>query len=341
MTERIGRRSVLKGLAAAPVVLLAGCAQRESTTPEGVLNIGQISNSVAFLPLFIAENKGYFTAENITMGERPRLGTGAKVAAALKSGSVDLGAGVITDAFNLAKIEDGTRIVTSLVTEYYVDIVVSPSFQGPADDAPIEERIAALVGKTIGITGPGSGTEALVTYLFGSIGKNAAVDSTLVNLGSATTAAIGALKSRRVEALAFFQPIVQQAEAANVGRTYISPARGDVPSLRGALHGVVFSTRKLLDRKKNEVAGFQRAMQLALDDIHADPKEARVLLGQYLKDTDPKALDALVPILAKEVPVSPAVGREAYDTALRFHLDSGLVKKAPAYESVIPESLRT
>jgi ABC-type nitrate/sulfonate/bicarbonate transport system substrate-binding protein len=152
---------------------------------------------------------------------------------------------------------------------------------------------------------------------------------------------IGALKSRRVDALAFFQPIAQQAEAAKVGRTFISPARGDVPSLRGALHGVVFSTRKLLDRKKDEIAGFQRAMQHALDDIHGDPKQARALLGQYLKDTDPKALDALIPILAKEVPSSPAVRQADYDTARQFHLDSGLVKKAPDFASIIPESLRT
>jgi NitT/TauT family transport system substrate-binding protein len=335
MTERIGRRSVLKGLAAVPVVLAAGCAQRRSTTPAGVLNIGQISNSVAFLPLFIAEKNGYFTQEGITLGERPRLGTGAKVAAALKSGSVDLGAGVITDAFNLGKIDEGMRIVSSLVTEFYVDIVVPPSFRGPGDGAPIEQKIAALVGKSIGITGPASGTEALVTYLFNSIGRNAATDSTLVNLGSATTSAIGALKSRRVDALAFFQPIAQQADAAKVGRVYISPARGDVPSLRGALHGVVFSTKKLLDRKPDELAGFQRAMQRALDDIHGDPKKARALLGAYLKDSNPKALDALVPILAKEVPTSPAVKQGPYDIALKFHLDSGLIKKGPDYAAVV------
>ncbi|GAB2795699.1 ABC transporter substrate-binding protein [Amycolatopsis magusensis] len=341
MAERIGRRSVLKGLAAAvPAGLLAGCAQRESTTPAGVLNIGQISNSVAFLPLFVAETKGYFTAEGITLGDRPRLGTGAKVAAALKSGSVDLGAGVITDAFNLAKIEDGARIVSSLVTEFYVDIVVPPAFAGPGDGAPLEAKIAALTGKSIGITGPASGTEALVSYLFGSIGRNAATDATLVNLGSATTAAIGALKANRVDALAFFQPIAQQAEAANIGRTYLSPARGDVPGLRGALHGVVFSTRELLDRKRDEVAGFQRAMQHALDDIHSDPAAARTLLGQYLKDTDPKALDALVPILGREIPASPEVQRTSYDTALKFHLDSGLIKKTFGYDQVIPETLR-
>ncbi|MBO0875816.1 MAG: ABC transporter substrate-binding protein, partial [Pseudonocardia sp.] len=224
------RRSLLKALVATPL-LLAGCATRHSTTPPGVLNVGQISDSVAFLPLFIAENRGYFAAEGVHLGERPRLGTGAKVAAALKSGSIDLGGGVITDAFNLAKIDDGTKIVTALVTEYYVDIVVPPSFGEPT---VLADKVGALEGKRIGITGPGSGTEALVNYLFASIGRNAATDSTLVNLGSAATSAIGALKAGRVDALAFFQPIAQQAAAAGAGKTFISPARGDVPTLRGA-----------------------------------------------------------------------------------------------------------
>lgn len=334
------RRTVLKGLFAAPALLAVGCAQRMSTTPAGVLNIGQTSNSVAFFPLFVAEKNGYFTDEGITLGDRPRLGTGAKLAAAVKSGSVDIGAGVITDAFNLAKIDDGTRIITSLTTEFYVDVVVGKSFKGPGDDASLKDKAHALVGRTIGITGPASGTEALVKYLFSIIGKNAATDSTLVNLGSVATAALGALKAGRVDALAFFQPIAQQAEAAGIGRTYVSPARGDVPGLRGVLHGVTFSTKRLLDRKKDELAGFQRAMGRALADIHGDADQARALLGQYLKASAPKALDALMPILLKETPATPGLDRTAYDHAVKFHLDSGLVRKAPAYADVIPEEFR-
>jgi ABC-type nitrate/sulfonate/bicarbonate transport system substrate-binding protein len=332
MTEHIGRRSVLKGLAASPL-LLAGCASRGSSTAAGTLNIGQISNSVAFFPLFIAENQGFFSEEGVKVGARPRLGTGAKVAAALKSGSIDIGAGVITDAFNLAQTDSGTRIVSSLVTEYYVDIIAGSSLGVPAE-APIEKKINALVGKRIGITGPGSGTEALVKYLFGQIGKDAGAEATLVNLGSAATSAVGALKSGRVDALSFFQPIGQQAEAVGAGRILISPARGDVPSMRGALHGVVFSTTELLGRKKKEVAGFTRAMGRALEVIHGDEARVRKLLGQYLDKSDPTALDALLPILRREVPDSPKVQQQAYRTAKTFHLDSGLVDKAPDYGEV-------
>jgi NitT/TauT family transport system substrate-binding protein len=143
-----------------------------------------------------------------------------------------------------------------------------------------------------------------------------------------------------VDALAFFQPIAQQAEAANAGKTYISPVRGDVPALRGALHGVVFSTQKLLDRKPAELAAFNRAIERALADVHSDPAQVRALLGQYLENTDGVALDALVPILAREIPQTPQVERASYDTARTFHLDSGLVKKAPTYEQVLAGQLQ-
>jgi len=92
-----------------------------------------------------------------------------------------------------------------LVAEYYVDIIVGKGFAGGGSS--IEGKTKALAGKNIGITGPGSGTEALVNYLFGLVNLDSKSDATLVNLGSVSSAALGALKSGRVDALAFFQPI--------------------------------------------------------------------------------------------------------------------------------------
>lgn len=340
----VSRRSLLKGVAATPVVLspalLSACADRGSSSTSGTLSIGQISNSVAFFPLFIAENQGYFKDEGLKLGDRPRLGTGAKVAAALKSGSIDVGGGVITDAYNLAATDSGMQVLTSLVSQYYVDIVVGTSFKAPATGAGLDEKVNALVGKRIGITGPGSGTEALVTYLYASVGKDPKKDATLVNLGSAATSAVGALKAKRVDALAFFQPIGQIAEATKVGDIYISPAAGDIPSLAGALHGVTFSTKSITASKKDEVASFRTAIKRSLELVHGDESKVRELLGEYLKGTPPAALDAIVPILRKEMPTSPLIDETAYDVAREFHLDSGLVAKAPTYDQAVPQLAR-
>jgi NitT/TauT family transport system substrate-binding protein len=326
------RRTLLKAFAVTPL-LLAGCAsQGGSGTASGTLSIGQISNSVAFFPLFVAEERGHFTAEDLQLGDRPRLGTGAKLAAALQSSSIDIGAGVVTDALNLAETNTGTRLVTSLVTEYYVDIVVGPTFAQPAT---LPDKIQALVGKNIGITGPGSGTEALVDHLFTSVGRDAATDATLVNLGGDGQAALGALSEGRVDALSFFQPVAQQAEATGVGTAYISPARGDVPSLDGVLHGVVFSTQELLDGKQEELAAFKRAMTKAHADIHGDPALTRDLLGKYMENANPAAVDALAAIVPQEIPQDIEVQRAAYESARKFHLESGLVDSAPTYEEIV------
>jgi NitT/TauT family transport system substrate-binding protein len=137
-TRSTSRTRVMLAIAATLAIALSGCAPSESAPAASndaeplTLNVGQISNSVAFFPIFVAESEGLFTAENLTLGaDRPRLGTGAKLAAALQSGSIDIGGGVMTDAFNLYKVNDKARIVGALVNSYYVDIVVGSDFDGP------------------------------------------------------------------------------------------------------------------------------------------------------------------------------------------------------------------
>ncbi|MCW4460005.1 ABC transporter substrate-binding protein [Microbacterium sp. MPKO10] len=305
-----------------------------SDDPE-VLNVGQISDSIAFFPLYVAEENGYFDDEGVNLGERPRLGTGAKLAAALTSGSIDVAAGVITDAFNLHENNDKTRLTGSLVTEYYVDIIVSSDYDGPGADAPLEERVASLVGKNIGITGPGSGTEALVTYLFDSIDKDPSKDATLVNLGGSTTGAIGALSEGQVDALAFFQPVGQMAETQGVGEIYISPQRGDIPDMAGQLHGTLFSTTTALDAKSEQIEGFNRAIDSALKFIADSPDEAADLLKTYLKATDQDTVDALIKLLPEEMASSTTIPKDGYEKAVNFHVNSGLIPAGPEYADMV------
>ena len=130
MTKHSWRR-LWRSFAAAAMVLSLGVSATACASggaggggeSADVLNVGQISDSISFFPLYVAEENGYFDDEGVTLGERPRLGTGAKLGAALTSGSIDVAAGVITDAFNLHENNDNTRITGSLVTEYYVDII--------------------------------------------------------------------------------------------------------------------------------------------------------------------------------------------------------------------------
>ena len=330
------RRSLF--LTAGAALVAAGCADKSSSGGAGsmTVNVGQVSNSVAFLPFFIGENKGYFTSEGLTLGERPRLGTGAKVAAALLSGSIDIAGSVMTDALNLYKTNNTTRVIGSLVNTYYVDIIAGATMPRTADSAPVSDRIASLKGKKIGITGPGSGTEALVKYLFHQAGLDAARDATLVNLGSDASAALGALTQRRVDVLSFPQPVGQLATAAGAGRLYISPAAGDVPELKNATHGVIITTQSVIDQKGKALAAFLRAVAKSQALIHNDAAATGTLLATYQNTMKPETVQALTPILQQEIPESPQPPQSGYDASVAFHTQTGLVTNAPAYAQIVP-----
>jgi ABC-type nitrate/sulfonate/bicarbonate transport system substrate-binding protein len=327
-------------------LITAGCADQGSDPPATGkdamrLNIGQTSDSVAFFPLFVAEQEGYFKDEGLTLGDRPRLGTGAKLAAALQSGSIDVAAGVMTDAYNLYKINGRTKLISTLTDEYYVDIVAGDKVPASLDSQPLAAKVKALKGAKIGITGPGSGTEALLIYLLKQQGMDPKSDITMVNLGSDASAAIGALKTGRVDALSFFQPIGQQAEATGVGRIFISPVRGDIPAMKAQTHGVAFTTQTVIDRKGPAVQAFVRAIGKAEETIHGDGDQtAKVteLFKQYQKTLNPKAITALIPILQAEMPEQPTPQADGYAKAAAFHQESGLIAAPPAFGTIVPES---
>ena len=159
-----------------------------------------------------------------------------------------------------------------------------------------------------------------------------------MNLGSDASAAIGALKTHKVDALSFFQPIGQQAEATDVGQIYISPTRGDVPSLDGAMHGIVFTTQDVIDKKGPAVAAFLRAIKKAEEIIQGDPAKVTELFEKYQTAMDPATVKALIPIIQKEMPKTPQPVEKGYDQSADFHLKTGLVAKAPSYKDIVPDA---
>jgi NitT/TauT family transport system substrate-binding protein len=324
---------------------VASCGGAGTTTTSSTnnssssmtLNVGQISDSVAFFPFYVAEQQGYFKDEGLTLGSRPRLGTGAKVATALEAGSIDIAGGVITDAFDLAKVDPQVKVIGSLVNAYYVDVTVSKSFEkatGLTASSSLADKVKALRGKKVGITGPGSGTEALMIYLFKQQGLDVKRDATLVNLGSNNTAALGALRTGRVDALCFFSPVGQAAEAQGIGDILISPMRGDIPSMQGQLHGVFYTLQKVIDAKPKAVQAFIRAVGRAEAFIHSNPDKALTMLEQYLH-MNQQIAKTVFAAMESAYPQSPRIDQQGYNIAAQFHVQAGLIKTAPAYSAIV------
>ncbi|QBD83795.1 ABC transporter substrate-binding protein [Ktedonosporobacter rubrisoli] len=304
------------------------------------LKVGQISTSVAYFPFYVADQQGFFKKEGLTIGPRPLLGTGAKVAAAVESGSIDIGGGVITDAFDMAIVDSTARVIGSLVNGYYVDVIASNSFlqqKRLTMSSSLADKVHALQDRKIGITGPGSGTEALLIYLFRQQGLDAKRDATLVNLGSNNLSAIAAMKAGHVDALSFFSPVGQQAEAEGIGTILISPIRGDVPALANDVHGAFYTKQSVIDNKKQAVQAFIRAIAQAESYIHEQQDKALVLMQKYLKlnqATTKAVFTAIGPVFAQ----SPQIDQRAYEVAAQFHVQAGLISAAISYDNIVAAS---
>jgi NitT/TauT family transport system substrate-binding protein len=338
MVERRRRRSgsaAILGCAILGSALLGACADNSSAAGTGsggltTLRVGLTSNAIAYFPVFVAQKEGYFKAEKLNIAKPVLLGTGSKLGAAVVGGSVDVAGGVVTDTLGLAKAGRTPVVISDLFNAYFVDIVVGKKFKIPPNATPMQ-KIQALKGKTIGTSGPGSGTAALVTYLTKLGGLTPNTDIKQVTDPPSLPGALNALKAGKYDAVAIAQPAGEQAEQNGIGTIYISPSRGDIPQMMGQVHGVLYTTPAALKSHKAAMQAFVRAIAKAETYIHQNASGTSALYNQYTSGLSAASLRQVVQVLQKDVPATPVMPQAGYKTAVDFHLTSGLQTSAPTY----------
>jgi ABC-type nitrate/sulfonate/bicarbonate transport system substrate-binding protein len=289
------------------------------------LSVGQIGTSVAFFPLYVADKLGYFKAANLDV-TITAFQSGTLVGTAVTSNSIDIGCSVITDVFALLKANRPVKLVGSLVNGYYVDLIGSNAFLDATKTArasKLADKVAALKGKKIGITGPGSGTQALVDYLFRTNGLDSTRDAELVNVGVDQASIIQQLKGGRIDAVSFAWPLSMIAEASGVGKAYIMPALGDVPTMRGEIQGVIYVKPDLLAKRAGAVVAFVHAIGRAEAYLHRNAAQASALLRAYDPALNDVAIAALLAAYLPVLPQQPDIPANAYEKALEFHRLTG------------------
>jgi ABC-type nitrate/sulfonate/bicarbonate transport system substrate-binding protein len=318
----------------------ASCASKgtplSASNPEE-LKVCVLNKSINFFSFYVAQQEGYFKSEGLTITTSAPMQVGSKVVAGVESGGYDIGNGVITDIFTWAITDSSARIIGAFMDGYVVDIVASKQFEQEmqvSPTSPLSQKVLALKGKRIGITGPKTGTQALLTYLFRQQGMNAAQDVTQVSLGSNNDLALSQLQAGKVDALSFFSPIGQAAEAQGIGDIFISPVRGDVPGLQGDVHGICYTKQSIIDAKPQAIAAYIRAVNKAEVFIQNEPTQTKKLLNSYL-GLGQSVTDAVYNAQIAGVARSPQISQSAYNVAGQFHVQAGLVSLIPSYNKLV------
>ncbi|MEU6646832.1 ABC transporter substrate-binding protein [Saccharomonospora sp. NPDC046836] len=278
--------------------------------------------SFNFLPYYVANGAGLFSQRGLNV-QMVEVATGASNLAALLGGSADLTFTPMPELLN-SRAEGAPVVgIGSLQTEWASNLVMKRSVmeqRGITEASTPEEKVEALRGLRIAITGPGSGSDLVVRYLLQQGGMNPDTDVQLTSAGSGQNAVSGFI-SDRFDVFALSSPGADIGITRGDGAYLFNLAQGEYPRLAGMQHITLQAAEQRLDEKRAALGCFTDAIQEALDIIHNDPARVPSLakeLQDYVgndQDLFNQGLQSNLPSYPKRVAIDPHAAELAAEAA--------------------------
>ncbi|HEX3097208.1 MAG TPA: ABC transporter substrate-binding protein [Usitatibacter sp.] len=235
-----------------------------------------------YLPLSVAERKGYFRDEGLEV-EIPDFAGGAKALQALVGGSADFVSGAYEHTINMAAKKQPIQAVVLQLRYSAIELVMSKEraarYRGGRD----------LKGLKIGVTAPGSSTNMFVDNLLVKDGLKP-TDVSIVGVG-AGAGAVAAMEKGEIDALANLDPVVTQLESTgkfvSVVDTRTEKGMKDVYG-GDYMAAVIYATDEFIKKYPNTVQAVVNAMVRADKWIaKATPQEIVDLMPAEYKAGNP------------------------------------------------------
>ena len=196
------RRTFLLGTAAALTLAPKALAQAPEK-PKVTLGVGG-KPLLYYLPLTIAERKGFFKEEGLEV-EINDFGGGARSLQSLIGGSVDVVTGAYEHTIRMQAKGQDVRAVCELGR--FPGIVIAAK----KDKAGQIKSAADLKGAKIGVTAPGSSTALTVQYAMVKAGLRP-TDAAMIGVGGGA-GAVAAMKKGEIDAISHLDPVIAKLDA--------------------------------------------------------------------------------------------------------------------------------
>jgi NitT/TauT family transport system substrate-binding protein len=270
----------LAALAVGTMVALAAGAQAPEKKKITIAVGGK--NLFYYLPLSVAERKGYFKDEGLDV-EIPDFAGGAKALQALVGGSADMVSGAYEHTINMAAKKQPIKAVV-LQAKFSSIVLLLPKdkaakYKGPAD----------LKGLKVGVTAPGSSTNMFVNNILAKGGLKP-TDISVVGVG-AGSGAVAAMEKGEIDALSNLDPVVTQLESTGkfVPVADSRTEKGMQEIYGGDYHAsVIYITDEYIKKYPNTVQAVVNAMVRANRWVaKATPQEIVDLMPDAYKGGNP------------------------------------------------------
>lgn len=270
----------LAALAVGTMVALTAGAQAPEKRKITIAVGGK--NLFYYLPLSVAERKGYFKDEGLEV-EIPDFAGGAKALQALVGGSADMVSGAYEHTINMAAKKQPIKAVV-LQAKFSSIVLLLPKdkaakYKGPAD----------LKGLKVGVTAPGSSTNMFVNNILARGGLKP-TDISVVGVG-AGSGAVAAMEKGEIDALSNLDPVVTQLESTGkfVPVADSRTEKGMQEIYGGDYHAsVIYITDEYIRKYPNTVQAVVNAMVRANRWVaKATPQEIVDLMPDAYKGGNP------------------------------------------------------
>jgi NitT/TauT family transport system substrate-binding protein len=296
-----------------------------------------------YLPLTVAERKGYFKDEGLEV-EIPDFAGGARALQALVGGSADMVSGAYEHTINMAAKKQPIKAVVLQAKYSSIALVMSK------ERAAKYKSAKDLKGMKIGVTAPGSSTNMFVNNLLAKEGLKP-TDVSIVGVGTGA-GAVAAMEKGELDAISNLDPVLTQLESTGkfvaVADSRTEKGMNDIYG--GDYHAsVIYITDEFIKKNPNTVQAVVNAMVRADKWIaKATPQEIVDLMPAEYKAGNPslykeallknmigysesgelsmKAAENVYKVLAKFEPSVIAAGKIDLNTTF----DNSFVKKANA-----------
>ena len=294
---------------------------------EDPVRIAQGFASLSFLPLWAARALNTFGPQGLTGTVLISPGGDAAALAALDAGDADLAAVGTETALRAVAKGQPFEIVYSLMSKVTLEVVIAPSFlekAGVKPGDPLQKRLAALKGATVGVAAVGGTQETAARWLAAKGGLDPKADIKIAQVGS-PVALQAALENKRIDAFVLSPPEGYLATKAGSGKILVSLG-DDFPLLANQPY-LVLVAKKPIDGKASElIIKTARALQAASTELVKDPDAtAQAIQKQFFTKADPAAIAAAVKAMNSGVAAGGKLDVQAFQNQLVFSKEVGTV----------------
>ncbi|MDE2365184.1 MAG: ABC transporter substrate-binding protein [Hyphomicrobiales bacterium] len=304
--------TIMAALAVSATAAFAQVANIEK--PKLTIGVGGKS-LLYYLPLTIAEKKGYFKEQGLDVDIIDFPG-GAKSLQALIGGSVDVVAGAYEHTIDMQAKDQDIRATIELGR--FPGIVIAVR-KGVKYDSP-----ADLKGLKIGVTAPGSSTNILAKYFLVKSGLSPD-DASYIGVGGAASA-VAAVRNGQVDAISHLEPVITMLQRSGDIKIVVDTrTEGGTRALVGGElpAAVIYAKKSFIDADPNTMQAVVNAEYKALQWLKtAKPEDiAATVPPEYLlgdKDLYIAAAGASQPAYSQTGLIDPAGMKTSLDMLSRF-----------------------